>query len=141
MAKVTLSPSQSAILADFITAASKTGGFSSIVVTALSDGKLSGTEIIEIVINAPAVISAVKPLLSRLREWNYMEDEQKQQVVAAFAQYFDIANDVAEQAIEMLISSAVAIESALEKFVKGVKQLRKLPTPVLNGLPAGSVAV
>ena len=128
--KVKLNNTQTAVLAAFITAAQNIGLFSSKLTTALSDGKLTGAEIIDIVITAPALMSAIKPLLSNLKNWTYFEVEEKQAVVEAFASTFDLDNDTAENAIEVMISAAVSIEDSLTKLVKAAKSLKKVPATV-----------
>ena len=128
--KVTLPANLQPVLAAFITAASGIGNFSGKLVTALADSRLSGAEIVELVISAPGMIATIKPLLSQIRTWNYMDESEKQQVVAAFAQTFDIENDIAENAIETMISAAVSIEDSLSKFVKAAKSFKKVPATV-----------
>lgn len=130
MAKATIPENLQPIFAAFISAAAGIGNFSGKLTTALSDGKLSGSEIIDLVVTAPGMLATIKPLLSNLKVWNYLDTEEKQSVVTAFAQTFDLQNDVAEQAIETMIAAAVSIEDSLSKFVKAAKSFKKVPTVV-----------
>ena len=136
-AKITLNPQQTAILENFATAAGAIGNFSSVTVAALADGKLTGAESFEMILLAPGVVTAVKPILSQLKAWTYMSDDDKTTVFAAFAQRFDLTNDEAEKAIETIIASGLKIQSALDAAVKAIKSLRKLPKAVIAPAVAG----
>lgn len=124
-ASVSLNDEQGEILKAFISASRSVGTLSGTVVRALEDKKITGSEALQIVLATPAVVETIKPVLKVARQFMYLTNEQQTEITAAFAAEFDITNDQAEAQIENLISTAVAVTAALEKFISALRTFRK----------------
>lgn len=124
------------VVEDFVLAASTVGRFSGSIVRDFDDKKLSGAEAFDLVAQAPAVFTSVKAALARVRDYSRLEDIDREKVVSAFAQSFDITNDAAELAIESLLSNAEKIAVSLSKILKALADFRVAMLSAVNPAPA-----
>jgi hypothetical protein len=124
-APVQLSDDHAEILEAFTIAFSELGTMSGKVVKALEDKKITAQEGFSILSSTPSLLAAVPALLSHVRQWVYLNEDEQQGVVNAFALRFDITNDEAETRIEELIHSAVTIGRAIDVIVRELGKFRK----------------
>ena len=94
------------------------------IADALEDGKFGWADTIGLAKNIPDVVSAAKAAKELPDELRDLDDEERDEIVAYFADKFDLDNDELEEKLERVFSVAVGLAGEVVEIIDLVKAFR-----------------
>lgn len=94
------------------------------IAKAMDDKKLSLPETIALSKHIPGAIGAVKAAPDLPAELLDLDNEEREQIIAHFAEKFDLPNDEVEKRVERLFRVAVNLSVEIAEVVEIVKDFR-----------------
>jgi hypothetical protein len=94
------------------------------VAAALNDKKLSFAETLGMSKHIPGAIAAIKVARDLPAELSDLDDAERTEIIAHFAEKFDLPSDELEQRVERLFGIAVNLAEQIAETVELVKDFR-----------------
>lgn len=92
--------------------------------SAMTDGKLTLAETLALSKHIPGAIGAIKAAPDLPAELSDLDDEERAQIIAHFADKFDLPNEELEQRVKRLFGIAVNFSKQIVETVALVKAFR-----------------